>query len=1551
MRSSKMAALPSDFDSRSKVTRPHPMLRIKTTPNAGMADSAISSSSKPGTQVSVPTASHIAIPNARKPSHEKQIRRVSMLKPAYLSRDSLASTTPVKRETNPIVSSGNASTSAASSRFGLGILKPESRGNAGGVSESDTMDRNAPSKGLRRKPSMVNQAVARTDRRNATPKNLTTSPMYPTRSDSLLRPARTFSPVADITSTSSSEPQPPSTTTETLLSLSPDANATSQPSYFWDLNNTTRFGSPAPPPASSIHALSASPSTRYSDSPGPFSRTSTPTSISSYSPSIIMPLKGSTTRTRASPPRSRPPVTRRKVELMPERDNTLLDPQGLASLRESLTSSSSGSTIKAGDRSDKGKKQHALPPSLSPPPRKSSIKYMKQRSEIPDGEIGNIQNPNGLAKSIPLPRSASLMAGARPSRPSRDGTTQLLDLQQDSPIIQSNLPKLQSSNHHRRSSSSSSLSLSSIFRRDSASVSISDISSSQPKAAPSTTIMSTRANRPINAPTHPPTQKFTSSASNEHQISDRGRSTSTDSSNKPISRFGFFGLRPRTQSDSKVSERPANAIKAPKKGPVAGTGHEGYKKYSMRGRSGSTTSGSGSWTRSTSAESNTSSVVRSTSSRKSSMNSTKDLPLDEFFLERLSPVVITGGGGGSELLERKEPGHLRHSGRSSVADGFGAVSQRSVSDISKQSAVFHEAPTVCRRPSLLSHKAVTPGLVPSQRSMSIDTEPSLISPETPGIPDFTVCGSSTEPRLANGTSPEHGGMAKNHIFSQSPSSPGSSNSNKWPLPREDKNLPSTILFPEGKEGLFLRPLKPSPAPRLRRKWSFFQRAHLSPAERDTDEESMGDARDLASRPIAHYAMFDAVEVDETEDLEDIMHEVEILSDTDGHSESGQKSHWYKSKAASDQDLPASAFPQTPGSSARDPSQLHRPTSEQFRTLQPSLLPKEAPSAGDIGTRPSRLPQIGRIPAVVSKRDRKRTLPAQSFSRPFARANPRPATPAQLKMHRPGSSRKGQSHGEVEGKPTVLPAACSPNKPASSATQSQLALTTSPSPNPLPAPDFFGFPRRKDSEVSYSSSSGASWAATTAVTPLPHEPPTEDEIWGEYDDLIDHVLASNRRRHGKSKSSFQRKRSAQCLLGDETQSAFFSRSKADNTQRKGETSLGPAPDQGAPLDSKRSSPMSFTDLFSGYGERNNSYIDPLNDPSEVSVRSRSSSKSIHSKSGSNGGADTLAKASKHDTEFARKAKDEPMKLEHLANLRFGALMTSRWLSFGRVLFSPAHADLKQNNQDRLLILDGLGNDDWSFYCALTYPNATVYNLSPTTISTSASNAKHGSDLQSPPHNHRQIYHSDIANPFPFPRGFFTAVVIRFPTANSEAAFRHAISEAKRVLRPGGYLEFSGFDIDMMNMGSLARRAVRTLKVRMQAADPNLSLKSASDSIQKMLGRRGFENLNRCLLGVPVAGKVADSRAGSFDSANYSLDDMLRDHSQEGDVGIAKMVAKVGRWWYSRCYETCISRDVDMSGTLFNNRELLKECEEEGTNFKLFICYAQKPLTPRRRTVSL
>ncbi|KAF2092407.1 hypothetical protein NA57DRAFT_50406 [Rhizodiscina lignyota] len=344
---------------------------------------------------------------------------------------------------------------------------------------------------------------------------------------------------------------------------------------------------------------------------------------------------------------------------------------------------------------------------------------------------------------------------------------------------------------------------------------------------------------------------------------------------------------------------------------------------------------------------------------------------------------------------------------------------------------------------------------------------------------------------------------------------------------------------------------------------------------------------------------------------------------------------------------------------------------------------------------------------------------------------------------------------------------------------------------------------------------------------------------------------------------------------------------------------------------------------------------------------------------------MSNAESEDKGDAGALVDEDTGLESMANLRFGALMTSKWLSFGRVLFSPAHFELKDPKEDRVLIIDGLGKD-WSYYVALTYPQAAVYSLGPDpsafpSTSPSASNGP----FQSMP-NHRHIHHPMLTAPFPFPKGFFAAVIFRFPAVGPESAYRTALSECKRVLRPGGYLEISVLDMDLVNMGNCARKAVRGLKMKMAERNPELCLRPVSDVLMKLLGRRGFEGMQRCIVGVPAAGPVRNS--SDMDGAPqgevqpktaFSFTQLMSDQDNVADSSnITRMVARVGRWWYERCYESSILAADNTVGapassttSIWRDQALLNECEKRGTTFRLLICYAQKPTVAVRRTVSV
>ena len=1338
-----------------------------------------------------------------------------------------------------------------------------------------------------------------------------------------------------------------------------------------------------PPPTPNYAAYSSSSSTRFSESPGPFSRTSTPTSISSHSPGIPLPSKTNTRVRQISPVRSRPPVTRRKIGGI-SRDDIPTDVQGLPAVRESLTSSSSSSTVRGGDRIENKEPSKSMgrgrmaPPPPTPPLRLSSKRLPSSRSELKPATIDNksrtlssfkfptsLESSNTNHSSAPM-KSENFPTRLRgpPPRPSREGTPVLDESKKPSPVIRSNLSHLLTTGHTRRESIEKAAITAATASRSPASSkpslerspSSASASSKQPSRLPSPSLTSTSI--PQSSVHGTSRQRVTPSIQTTTKSGpSKEPSPSSASLNKSQTRFGLF-LR-RTKSPLETSDMPIGE-RTMKKGPAAGTGHEGYGKYARRGRS-SSTSTSASRGRSTSIESTSTRTRRPPSTRKSSIASQGESEIDDFLRERLSPVVITGGG---VSLDSGAGGLGIY--RTSSAESSAGVR----SSIESASSVSATAGDIYPGGSTHSDDGGQTDLIPGLKEIMEASRENLNVTGNPPAKKATLAvrRSFHRSQLFKQAEPiKIPAPIDTRVLEPSPSL-DSYNTMHLAVPRTDSTIILTDDLSEGHEGNWLKPKKLEKRPKSPKKWNFFQRAQNSPKRHEITrypDESASNldlpvtiSRLTEPRSVAHYAMIDTPEQEKSDPLEELLHDMEKGSGIDKQSEVGrvsqtlpQQGHEYAMLLPSPPVLPkVFSAPQHPSSPKVT---LHQP--ETIPQANISSAPKE-----------SRLPQVGRIPRVISRRDRLHKPPPQSFSRPFTR-----------KPFIAGISSSGIITSVVAQR-QVLPERVEEIIPDTLEEHRDIKLMDAPLVDnyqvSVPVKlEFLAFPPRVSSEVSGSSSSGViSPAGMTAVTPNPNLALSEDEVWGEYDELLDHVaspvsIPSKLQDPPRFMPLRERVQGIQASNVDNQRESSIIKTSRNSESTASETSPRlPPPIQNLPnplrLSALQSSyqplalpttPMSLSDIYAGYGDRSSNTFN-------AHRRSASSSQySLPSRHGSRSSRGSIQPL-RHTKRLSEK---NSIIYGAQKSLRFSALMTSRWLSFDRVLFSPVHDEIRNNRQDRVLVLDGLNNDDWSSFCALTYPDATIYNLS--SVRPTSTNRKRDINAWQPPSNHRQIHHASIAHPFPFPKGFFTVVVFRFPAASSGDAYRNAISECKRVLRPGGYLEMSILDIDMVNMGNRARRAVRALKVRMQVAVPDVSLKPTSDELQKFLGRRGFENLNRCMVGVPVAGQVSDSRSNSFGEEGVerkSLRDMLKEAdaaTQQGgtssgantESGMGKMVPRVGRWWYSKCFETSVMSEDEPEDSIWADKALLRECEKRETGFKLLVCYAQKPLNQRRRTVSM
>ena len=148
------------------------------------------------------------------------------------------------------------------------------------------------------------------------------------------------------------------------------------------------------------------------------------------------------------------------------------------------------------------------------------------------------------------------------------------------------------------------------------------------------------------------------------------------------SRFGLFGRRNKTVPEVYTVN---NKEKVPRKGPTAGTGHEGYGRYGLRGRSTSIGGPGKGRDRSMSTASSSQESVASTRTH------------DPFLLERMSPVIIAGGGDIIENLNMISD-LSRCESNTSLVSGRPSIDSR---DSSNTSSLSHDASRVTLWPSAL----------------------------------------------------------------------------------------------------------------------------------------------------------------------------------------------------------------------------------------------------------------------------------------------------------------------------------------------------------------------------------------------------------------------------------------------------------------------------------------------------------------------------------------------------------------------------------------------------------------------------------------------------------------------------------------------------------------------------------------------------------------------------------------------------------------------------------------------------------------------------------
>ncbi|KAI9172147.1 hypothetical protein HJFPF1_01640 [Paramyrothecium foliicola] len=341
----------------------------------------------------------------------------------------------------------------------------------------------------------------------------------------------------------------------------------------------------------------------------------------------------------------------------------------------------------------------------------------------------------------------------------------------------------------------------------------------------------------------------------------------------------------------------------------------------------------------------------------------------------------------------------------------------------------------------------------------------------------------------------------------------------------------------------------------------------------------------------------------------------------------------------------------------------------------------------------------------------------------------------------------------------------------------------------------------------------------------------------------------------------------------------------------------------------------------------------------------------------------------DFEKLRKEKEfEAMNQMMVATWHVAAM---KFLNGGRLITAPVTKRLARLSRmipgedgltrDRVRILDlgGQAACDWAWHCALQYPNTKVY-----TVTTKAIRQLSNSNIRGPS-NHRLVAVERLTR-LPFADNQFDLIsarelhsVLKLFGENGEDEWESCVKECMRVLKPGGYLEFSLLDSDIMNAGplGLAKSVEFGFTLKTLGYDP-----SPSKMWLGRLARAGFEDVRRIWMCLPVGAQrsqeppsppLKESPTGQ-DVKICQMEAMLTGSTD----AIANACSIVGGWswerWLLRCEMEKVAGELRLADTVTTGAAMeeagkcldgVHAVMEEGRNcsagYRMLNGYAMKP----------
>ena len=319
---------------------------------------------------------------------------------------------------------------------------------------------------------------------------------------------------------------------------------------------------------------------------------------------------------------------------------------------------------------------------------------------------------------------------------------------------------------------------------------------------------------------------------------------------------------------------------------------------------------------------------------------------------------------------------------------------------------------------------------------------------------------------------------------------------------------------------------------------------------------------------------------------------------------------------------------------------------------------------------------------------------------------------------------------------------------------------------------------------------------------------------------------------------------------------------------------------------------------------------------------------------------------------------------------------KFLNGGRLTIAPVTKRLARLShvqpakdgftRDRARILDmgGQSTCDWAWHCALQYPNTKVY-----TVTTKAIRQLSNANIRGPP-NHRQVAVERLTR-LPFADNHFDLIyarelhsILKLIGENGEDEWEGCLQECMRVLKPGGYIDFSLLDSELMNAGplGLAKSVEFCFSLKTLGYDP-----SPSKLWLGRLSRAGFQDVRRTWMCLPVGAKRDIHQLPMPQSSNGAATRESAAPLMGSTADVASVCSIVGGWnwerWLLRCEMEKVAGELRLADTVTAGAAMeeagkclegVAAVMEEGRNcksaFRMLNGYARKPLNSQTSKVA-